>query len=112
MELSSREDIETLHKICCDVRFDADMPLEEVLRSAASWMPLSSNLLLFTMALTMGLYEQLKLLKGYGIFSTLMYFRRAQMEEDGVEELFSSEFSLVVIPFEKEPVPVLEGRKM
>ncbi len=112
MELSSREDIETLHKICCDVRFDADMPLEEVLRSAASWMPLSSNLLLFTMALTMGLYEQLKLLKGYGIFSTLMYFRRAQMEEDGFEELFSSEFSLVVIPFEKEPVPVLEGRKM
>ena len=111
MELSSREDLEALHRVCCDMKFDAALPLEEVLREAASQIPASSNLILFTMALTMELYGQLKLLKGYGIQSTLLYFRRAQVLEDGFEELFSSEFFLVVIPYEKEPVPVLEGRE-
>ena len=77
---------------------------------AASRIPTSSNLILFTMVLTMELYEQLRLLSRSGIRSTLLYFRREQWVEDGFEELFSSELSLVVIPYEKEPVPILEGR--
>ncbi len=110
MELCSREDIERLHQFCCEIRFDAALPLAEVLRMAASRIPTSSNLILFTMVLTMELYEQLRLLNGSGIRSTLFYFRREQWVEDGFEELFSSELSLVVIPYEKEPVPILEGR--
>lgn len=110
-DVFTEADMKEWYRICCEVRFRALLKPEELLYPAAAYIPASSHMMLFTSELSKELYGQLKLLKRNGTESTIFYISREHGGEEGLMELFKEDFCLCVIPYDREPVPILEGRE-
>ena len=109
-DIRAEADMEEWYSLCCKVRFRAVLRPEELLYLTAAYIPASSHIMLFTAGLSKELYGQLKLLKRNGTESTIFYMNRENGGEDGLMELFAEDFCFCEIPYDREPVPILEGR--
>lgn len=110
MDINTYADIETLYALCCELRFQAVLPLEQVIGESAAQIPAVSHFMIFTAQLTKELFQQLELLKENAVTTTIFYMQHSTDHMAEMEELFAQEFVLVTILYEDEVAPVLEGR--
>ncbi len=111
VDINTYVDIEALYAFCCEMRFQADLELHELVDQAATEIPAGSNFMLFTAHLSRELFDQLMLLKGNAVTTTVFYMKHSMEQESELEDLFASEFCFVPVSYEDEIVPVLEGRE-
>ncbi|MBO5278448.1 MAG: DUF58 domain-containing protein [Lachnospiraceae bacterium] len=111
VDINTYVDIEAFYAFCCDMRFQASLELDELVRRASSEIPAGSNFMLFTAYLSRKLFDELYLLKGNAVTTTIFYMKHSAGQKSEMEDLFASEFCFVPVTFEDEIVPVLEGRE-
>lgn len=111
MDITSYSDIEELYAICCNMKFQASMPLAYLIEQTASEIPVASQLMLFTAHLSKKLLEELELLKGNTGMTTVFYMKHSMEENQELETLFSNTVRLVPVALKEDVISVLEGRK-
>lgn len=111
IDLETYGDTEAFYSFCCEMTYQSELSFSELLSASALQIPDSSHLMLFTAALSETLFRQLKLLQGNGVLAIIFYMKRREEANRDLEALFAEDFCLVPIPYDQEPVPVLEGRE-
>ena len=106
-ELATNRDLEVLYTFCCEIKFQSVLSMEDIVTIAASKMGSNVDFILFTATLTKGLFTRLDILQKNGVMATIFYMEGK--EKHPLQELFEQEFTFILIPYQEEPCPILEG---